>query len=89
MTEHLTLGDKPLTRGRALHKLIATGEIKLAGNKKLKIYGTLKCSSGRRLKLENRIFFKNEDEAIANNYRPCGNCMPAGYKLWKNNNGTI
>ena len=89
MIYHLVLGKTRFTRSRALHKLIATGEIKLAGNKKLKIYGTLKCSSGKRLKLENRVFFKNEDEAINNGYRPCGNCMPADYKLWKNNNGTI
>ena len=89
MIDHLFLGKKPFTRGRVLHQLIAAGEIKLAGNKKLKIYGTLNCASGKRMKVENRVFFKNDDEAIANGYRPCGNCMPADYKLWKQNNGTI
>jgi hypothetical protein len=83
MIDHLSLGDKPLTRSRALYKLIAAGEIKLAGNKKLKIYGTLRCASGKRMKTEHRVFFKNEEEAIADDYRPCGNCLAAEYKIWK------
>ena len=86
---HIGLDAKPFTRSRVLHMLIATGEIKLGGNKKLKIYGTLNCASGKRMKIENRVFFKNEEEAIANNYRPCGNCLAAEYKIWKKNDGTI
>ena len=89
MIDHLNLGKKPFARGRVLHKLIAAGEIKLGGNKKLKIYGKLNCASGKRMKVENRVFFKNEEEAIANGYRPCGNCMAGEYKIWKNNNETI
>jgi methylphosphotriester-DNA--protein-cysteine methyltransferase len=89
MIDHLSLGDKPLTRSRTLYKLIAAGEIKLAGNKKLKIYGTLNCASGKHMKVENRVFFKSEEEAICNSYRPCGNCMTAEYKIWKTSNGTI
>jgi methylphosphotriester-DNA--protein-cysteine methyltransferase len=89
MMDYLSLGDKPFTRSRALYKLIATGEIKLAGNKKLKIYGVLKCASGKRMKVQNRVFFKSEEEAIAKDYRPCGHCLAAEYKIWKNNNGTI
>jgi methylphosphotriester-DNA--protein-cysteine methyltransferase len=89
MIDHLCLGDKSLTRSRALYKLIAAGQIKLGGNKKLKIYGTLNCASGKRMKVENRILFKDEEEAIANNFRPCGNCLAAEYKIWKKNNGTI
>nr|WP_294796025.1 Ada metal-binding domain-containing protein [uncultured Mucilaginibacter sp.] len=89
MITHISLGNKPLARSRALYKLIAAGEIKLVGNKKLKIYGKLNCASGKRMKVENRIFFKNEEEAISNNYRPCGHCLAAEYKIWKTNNGTI
>jgi methylphosphotriester-DNA--protein-cysteine methyltransferase len=89
MIDHQSLGNKPFARGSSLYKLIAAGEIKLAGNKKLKIYGTLKCVSGKRMRAENRVFFKNEEEAIAKGYRPCGNCLAAEYKIWKNNNGTI
>jgi len=67
-----------------LRSRIRSGEIKFGGNCKLKIYGMLHCSSGKRMKQENRVFFKSEKEAIENNYRPCGHCMKAKYKLWKN-----
>jgi methylphosphotriester-DNA--protein-cysteine methyltransferase len=50
---------------------------------KLKIYGKLSCLSGKRMKLQNRVFFKNTEEALANGYRPCGHCMQNEYKTWK------
>lgn len=53
---------------------------------RLKIYGTLDCGSGKRLKLENRIFFKTEADAISLGYRPCGHCMKAAYKSWRSQN---
>ncbi len=55
--------------------LIKKGEAKFAGNLKLNIYGTLRCSSGKRMKKENRVFFKNEAEAIHFGFRPCKRCM--------------
>jgi len=58
-----------------LIKLIRQGKIKFAGNAKLKIYGTLNCYSGKRIKKENRVFFKSEVEAISLGFRPCKNCM--------------
>jgi len=67
-----------------LKSRIRSGEIKFGGNRKLKIYGMLHCSSGKRMKQENRVFFKSEKEALENKYRPCGYCMKAKYKLWKN-----
>ena len=30
-----------------------------------------------------RVFFKDEETAIAAGYRPCGVCMKAEYKRWK------
>ncbi len=63
-----------------LRNLIATGKITLGGNLSLKIYGTLKCRSGRRLKRINRVFFESEKEAITMGYRPCGNCMREKYR---------
>ena len=39
-------------------------QIIFAGNKKLKIYGKLNCTSGKRMKKENRIFFSSEKEAV-------------------------
>ncbi|MGD1841975.1 MAG: Ada metal-binding domain-containing protein [Thermonemataceae bacterium] len=56
----------------------------LAGNKKLKIFGTLQCSSGKRMKSEHRVFFSSVVEAKAYGFRPCGHCMRASYNQWKN-----
>ncbi|WP_428668568.1 Ada metal-binding domain-containing protein [Runella sp.] len=66
-----------------LSTLIKNGEIRLGGNRALKIYGKLTCSSGKRLKIENRVFFKNAGEALQHGYRPCGHCMRQEYKVWK------
>jgi methylphosphotriester-DNA--protein-cysteine methyltransferase len=67
-----------------LRSKIRSREINFGGNSKLKIYGLLSCSSGKRMKTENRVFFKSEKEALENNYRPCGHCMREKYKQWKN-----
>ena len=61
----------------------------LGGNRKLKIYGRLDCPSAKRwiekgYYISNRVFFENEDIAIAAGYRPCAKCMPDKYKEWKN-----
>jgi methylphosphotriester-DNA--protein-cysteine methyltransferase len=69
---------------KELHKKIRGGEICFGGNIKFKIYGTLQCASGKRMKKENRIFFASEVQACENGYRPCGHCMKEGYKKWKN-----
>jgi methylphosphotriester-DNA--protein-cysteine methyltransferase len=69
-----------------LRLLIDSGEIKFGGNKKLKIYGTLSCKSGKRMKVENRVFFSSEMEAINHGYRPCGHCMKSEYQKWKQKN---
>ena len=59
-----------------LRTLIRKGKIRLAGNRKLKIYGRLDCWSGKkRLKRENRVFFASEEEALGEGFRPCGHCM--------------
>ncbi|MRX37878.1 metal-binding protein [Flavobacterium sp. LC2016-23] len=63
---------------------IKNAEICFGGNQKLKIYGTLKCASGKRMKRENRVFFYTEEEAEKNGFRPCGHCMKTKYQKWKN-----
>ena len=63
--------------------MIRKGEIMLGGNKRLKIYGTLGCASGKRMKRKNRVFFKSDDEARKMGFRPCGHCMKPAYKQWK------
>jgi methylphosphotriester-DNA--protein-cysteine methyltransferase len=66
-----------------LKQLVKSGEITMAGNAALKIYGTLHCSSGKRMKLVNRVFFATESEAIAAGYRPCGHCLRQKYINWR------
>jgi methylphosphotriester-DNA--protein-cysteine methyltransferase len=66
-----------------LRSLIRKGRIVWAGNQKLYIYGTLKCTSGKRMKQANRVFFSTEEQAIQNGYRPCGHCMKTAYQKWK------
>lgn len=60
----------------------------IGGNKKLKIYGRLDCPSAKKwiekgYYISNRVFFENEDTAIAAGYRPCAKCMPDEYTKWK------
>lgn len=83
MIRHKDLGDKPFTRSKALLLKIKSGEIALGGNKNLKIYGRLDCRAGKRMKVENRVFFENETGAINCGYRPCAVCMRKEYLLWK------
>lgn len=60
----------------------------LGGHKKLKIYGRLDCPSALRFiaqgkYAQNRVFFLNEEHALAAGYRPCARCLPEKYKIWK------
>jgi methylphosphotriester-DNA--protein-cysteine methyltransferase len=66
-----------------LKSRIRKKEIALAGNNKLKIYGLLSCSSGKRMHKVNRVFFNSEITALQHGYRPCGHCMKEKYKNWK------
>ncbi|RYU95665.1 Ada metal-binding domain-containing protein [Emticicia agri] len=84
MIIHKDLGDKPFARSRVLLLKIKSGKIVLGGNKNLKIYGRIDCTTGKRMKVENRVFFENETEAINSGYRPCAVCMRKEYLLWKN-----
>jgi len=83
MLHHLELGNTIFSRRRKLKSLIAKDEITLGGNKQLKIYGTLQCKSGKRMKIQNRVFFVSKEEAINQGYRPCGHCMKSEYQKWK------
>jgi len=60
----------------------------LGGHKQLKIYGRLDCPSAARYiakgqYVKHRVFFKDEETAIAAGYRPCSRCMPEEYRKWK------
>ncbi|HEX5655090.1 MAG TPA: Ada metal-binding domain-containing protein [Chitinophagaceae bacterium] len=81
MTRHIAISEE------LLRQLIRNREINWAGNRVLKIYGTLRCGSGKRMKKENRVFFKSTTEAVGAGFRPCGHCLPAEYRKWKKEDG--
>ena len=85
MIRHISLGANAAERTRRLHSLIRIGAIVLGGNARLKIYGSLHCKSGQRMKVANRVFFASEAEALAAGYRPCGHCRRKEYRQWINN----
>ena len=83
MILHKDISKNDFERKRKLKMLINEQAIVFGGNIKLKIYGTLDGKSGKRMKIQNRIFFKSEGEAIDLGYRPCGHCMKKKYEIWK------
>ena len=89
MIKHQSLGNTWFSRSKQLLLRIRMGEIKLGGNRFLRIYGTLHCRSGIRMKLQNRVFFASEAEAWQAGFRPCGHCLPEAYKAWKNRNNQV
>lgn len=65
---------------------------RFGGHKKLKIYGRLNCPSALSYLAKghykaHRVFFLDEETAVAAGYRPCAKCMPREYKIWKNKQG--
>jgi methylphosphotriester-DNA--protein-cysteine methyltransferase len=83
MIAHEALGNTPFKRSRQLKMLLDNNEISMAGNTKLKIYGLLACASGKKMKMQNRVFFVSAAEATKMGYRPCGHCMRKEYTVWK------
>ncbi len=60
----------------------------LGGHRRNKIYGRLDCAGAARWiakghYVKQRVFFANEQTAIAAGYRPCAGCMPDRYLEWK------
>ncbi|MFJ9852534.1 Ada metal-binding domain-containing protein [Streptomyces sp. NPDC101150] len=60
----------------------------LGGYRRGKLYGRLDCPSALRALarghyLRQRVFFADEETAVAAGYRPCAVCMPRQYARWK------
>jgi methylphosphotriester-DNA--protein-cysteine methyltransferase len=58
------------------------------GHRRTKIYGRLDCPAALRAiarggYVRYRVFFADEETAIAAGYRPCATCCPDGYRAWK------
>lgn len=83
MHHHIEIVNTYPDSHNKLASMIRSGEITLGGYKKAKIYGLLSCRSGKRMNIRNRVFFRHENEALRQGYRPCGHCMPEKYQLWK------
>jgi methylphosphotriester-DNA--protein-cysteine methyltransferase len=69
---------------KEIRNFIRKGAITYAGNAPDKIYGTLSCWSGKKMKIENRVFFENQSEALDAGFRPCGHCLHDRYAKWRN-----
>ena len=46
------------------------------GNKNSKTFHTPDCSSASKMKDKNKVYFNSRQEAVDNNYSPCGSCNP-------------
>jgi methylated-DNA-[protein]-cysteine S-methyltransferase len=60
----------------------------LGGHRGNRVYGSLDCEGAKRWiekghYVPQRVFFADEETAIAAGYRPCANCMPESYAHWK------
>ncbi len=83
MIRHTDLGPTSYARLRTLVKLVKSETVTLGGHRPGHIYGRLDCRMGKRMKPENRVFFRNETESVASGYRPCAVCLSVAYKAWR------
>ncbi|MBD2703295.1 metal-binding protein [Spirosoma sp. BT702] len=83
MIRHTDLGLTPYAQLRTLVKLVRSEAVTLGGHRPGKIYGRLDCRIGKRMKPENRVFFRDVAEALSAGYRPCAVCLPEAYLRWK------
>ena len=58
------------------------------GHRRSRISGRLDCPGALRWiakghYVKHRVFFADEETAVAAGYRPCANCLPEAYRAWK------
>jgi len=58
------------------------------GHRRTKVYGTMECPVAlsllrRGFEPRHRVFFADEETAIAARFRPCGACLRERYNEWK------
>ena len=59
----------------------------LGGHRRTKVHGRLDCPTALRwvargTYVQHRVFFADEETAVAAGYRPCGHCLRARYREW-------
>jgi len=62
------------------------------GHGRTKVYGTMDCPVAlsllrRGFQPRHRVFFADEETAIAAGFRPCGACQREKYRAWKAGEG--
>ena len=65
----------------------------VGGHRRDRIYGRLDCPTALRAiargkYVKNRVFFADEEAAIAAGYRPCGHCLRPEYRQWRADHGS-
>ena len=60
----------------------------LGGHRGNRVYGRLDCAGALRWiarghYVKQRVFFADEETAVAAGYRPCAGCMPDAYRAWR------
>ena len=89
-------GDAPRARGARTYTLLGSDGRPyrsaapggFGGHRKARIYGRLDCPSARRAiaaggYISHRVFFADQQTAVAAGYRPCAVCLPGPYAGWK------
>lgn len=61
---------------------------RFGGHRRVRLYGRLECAAARRAiarggYVKDRVFFADEETAIAAGFRPCAVCLPGRYARWK------
>ena len=64
----------------------------LGGHRRNRVYGRLDCAGALRWiarghYVKQRVFFADEETAIAAGFRPCGACQREKYRAWKAGEG--
>ncbi|MBT9256447.1 metal-binding protein [Phycicoccus sp. MAQZ13P-2] len=60
----------------------------LGGHRRSKVYGRLDCPTALRYiakgqYVQHRVFFADEEVALAAGYRPCASCLRPEYHRWR------
>jgi metal binding Ada-like protein len=66
----------------------------LGGHRGTRIYGRLDCPAALRAiarggYVRHRVFFRDEESAVAAGYRPCAVCCPEQYRTFKSSRTTL
>lgn len=83
MIHQTELGATRFSQLRTLVWLVGNDAVALGGNRPGKIYGRLNCRAGKRMNVRNRVFFRDQSQAVAAGFRPCAVCLPEAYRSWK------